>query len=127
MPWLASEPRKEKPAGLLMSQAENVMGIDPAAWSADPSRRPVTDKVTSCETPRSVRSPMPVVVTVAPEAKAGSSVTGRASVNVATGGARAVEAPSELELCRAVDRDGGEVDAKRRGGDLPVPTRRPCR
>jgi len=27
MPWLASEPRKEKPAGLLMSQAENVMGI----------------------------------------------------------------------------------------------------
>jgi hypothetical protein len=48
-PWLASEPRKEKPAGSLMPQAENVTGMDPAASSFGPSRRAVIVNVTTCE------------------------------------------------------------------------------
>ena len=84
-PWSASEPRKPNPDGPLMPHWRNGTGIDPAACSADPSRRPVIVTVTRCAVPCIASSPVAVVVMVAPEVKAGPRVTGCASVNVAAG------------------------------------------
>ncbi len=68
-----------------MPQAEKATGIVPATWSAVPARRPDPVKVTGRETPFSSRRPAAVTLIVAPVVKAGPSVTGRVSVNVASG------------------------------------------
>src|ERR1700683_3640394 len=95
-PWAASEPNKPNPAGALMPHSANGTGIDPAACSADASRRPGIVTVTRCAVPFIVSSPVAVVVMVAPAVKAGLRVTGCASVKVAAGN-RAV--PRLLASC----------------------------
>jgi nucleotide-binding universal stress UspA family protein len=70
MPLLASEAMKPKLCGPLMSQRENVTGIDPATCSADPSLRPDTVTTTGREIPCIARRQVTRSVTVAPEATA---------------------------------------------------------
>jgi hypothetical protein len=85
MPLLASDAMKPKLRGPLMSQREKVTGIDPATCSEGPSLRPETVMTTGREIPCIARRPVTRSVTVAPEAKAAFSLTGRVSVTVANG------------------------------------------
>jgi hypothetical protein len=59
-----------------MPQSEKVMGIDPAASSADPLRRPEIVKLTTRVTPCSVSRPVAVAVMIAPEVRSELSVIG---------------------------------------------------
>ena len=68
-----------------MPQVPNGTGIEPTACRAVPSRRAVSVTVTGRVAPATVNCAGAVSVTVAPEANAAGSGTGRASVTVAYG------------------------------------------
>src|SRR6185437_4574968 len=85
IPWSASEPRKPRPPGPLMSQREKATGIDPAISRVVPSRRPDTVRVTGRVTPFRLSRPAAVTLTVAPVLSEEPNAAGLARVTVATG------------------------------------------
>src|SRR5512135_2837582 len=84
-PWSASEPRKPRPPGLLMSQREKATGIVPAISRAVPSRRPDTVRVTGRVTPFRLSRPGAVTLTVPPVPSEEPNAAGLARATVATG------------------------------------------